>query len=47
MGQGRGECITCMWLILRTDEKVEAQERLSDLSEVTGLSGGPRSNTKP
>lgn len=47
VGKGRGECITLMWPILRTDKKAEAQERLSDLSEVTGLSGGPRSKTKP
>lgn len=27
LGQAEGECITRMWLILMTDEKVEAQER--------------------
>lgn len=37
VGQAKGECITRMWLILMTDEKVEAQERLSDLSKVSGL----------
>lgn len=37
VGQAKGERITWMWLILLTDEKVEAQERLSDLSKAPGL----------
>lgn len=49
VGQAEGEYIPCMWLILTTDEKAEAQERLSDLSKVTGLRvvDPGLSNTKP
>lgn len=49
VGQAKGEYITCTWLILTTDEKAEAQERLSDLSKVTGLRvvDPGLSNTKP
>lgn len=41
--------LTCMWLILTTDERAETQERLSDLSKVTGLRvvDPGLSNTKP